>query len=403
MKGELAPWVGKAALQGQQLAPKVITSEQSNTSVVYGDRWILKMYRRALSGRNPDLEMGRFFEAHGGFANTPRLAGAIEYGPESGPTRVLALVHEFVPGTRDGWEYACEALTRFFETVLAEDRQASLPAIEPFSIRALEPTVDERVAQAMGEFPGTAELLGRRTGELHSMLASDPDDPNFSPESYGTLYQRSVYQSMRNLSQRVIRQVKGALKKLPEDIRDQASAFVAAEKSLLARFDEFKSRRLTGFRIRHHGDFHLGQVLFTGKDFLVIDFEGEPARSLADRLRKRSAVRDIAGMLRSFHYAQASTLLARLDAGAFSEGDRQRLEAWGDVWYQEVARAFLRGYVRSVGAPCLPSDPDEVRILLDVFLLEKALYEISYELNNRPSWLRVPLRGVRSILNSGPR
>ena len=405
LKTEVLPWLRKARdFQVTGLEPRLLAAEQSNTSVVLGERLILKMYRKADPGRHPDLELGRFLTEQAGFANTPRVAGWLEYSSDRRTPIALAAVHEYASDTRNAWEYTREELKRYFERGLTRERPAAESTLPLHLLDDLDTEPSGELADALGIYPASAGLLGRRTAELHLALASDTENEAMGPEPYGALYQRSVYQSMQNLGNQVLRALRRGLNNLPSDVQQDVAALLANERRIFEFFDEFRARKIHALRIRHHGDYHLGQVLHTGRDFLIIDFEGEPARPLADRLRKRSPLRDVAGMLRSFHYATASTLLGQLESGRLNPGDRRRLEEWAELWYRSVSRVFLKRYLEAAaGAPFVPKDREELRLLLDVFMVEKALYEIAYELHNRPTWLGIPLRGIRSILDAlGP-
>ena len=393
------PWFRRSEMRGQALSPRTLGIDQSNTSVIFGDRLILKVFRRLAQGANPDLEIGRFLTAKG-FPNAPKVAGWLEYRHQREEPTTVAILHEYVPDSREAWSYARDEIRRYFERALTEDVPPERPAGRLIDVIDQQPSQTQ--ADLIGPFLTSAELLGRRTAELHLALASDPDDPDFAPEQYGALYQRSVYQSVRNLALgtlRLLRQREGGL--APAE-RKQALDVLALERDVLRRLEDFRRHNVTAVRIRHHGDYHLGQVLFTGKDFLIIDFEGEPARTLADRRRKRSPLRDVAGMLRSFHYASVSTLLEQIDGGTVQAGEASRLERWSYAWYRWSSAAFLRAYFDTcAGAPFVPFDAEERRLLLDFFLLEKALYEVAYELNHRPTWLRIPLRGIHEVLADG--
>jgi maltose alpha-D-glucosyltransferase/alpha-amylase len=394
-----ADWFRKATgLHARPLEPRVLAGEQSNTSVVLGERLILKLYRRLASGRNPDLEIGRFLTDHG-FEGTPKVAGWLEYRHGLDEASALAVLHEYVPGTRDAWSYVCEELKRYFERVLAI---AGDPENPPGHCAVLERLTEEpspAVAEALGTFPASIELLARRTAELHLVLASDTEREEFVPEPYGFLYQRSVYQSLRDTVRRVMRKVRRALPGLPLGVQGAGSELLAREQEVLSHIEEFRERKIESIRTRHHGDYHLGQVLFTGKDFIIIDFEGEPTRSPAERLTKRSPLRDVSGMLRSFHYAAVSMLLEELEAGTLSAADAGHLEAWSRVWCLSVSRCFLRAYLATAkNAPFVPDDAAELRLLLNIFILEKALYEVAYEIDHRPAWLGVSLHGIRDVL-----
>jgi maltose alpha-D-glucosyltransferase/alpha-amylase len=191
------------------------------------------------------------------------------------------------------------------------------------------------------------------------------------------------------------------LKDLPEKIKEDAQQVLDLEETIIERFHSIRGQKISAARIRCHGDYHLGQVLYTGKDFVIIDFEGEPARALSERRLKRSPLRDVAGMIRSFHYAAYSALLRQAPLAPHPEDDLPVLAHWAQYWYIWVSAAFLKSYLSGVRqARLLPEDPEQLRILLDAYLLEKALYEIGYELNNRPDWLEVPLQGILQLIET---
>jgi maltose alpha-D-glucosyltransferase / alpha-amylase len=249
---------------------------------------------------------------------------------------------------------------------------------------------------ADGLFFEMIDLLGRRTGELHLALADDTDQAEFAPERFSKLHQRSVYQSLRSQIRRTMTMVRKAGRRLDEPGRALADSFLAAEGRMLDFVARITDHRIDAEKIRIHGDYHLGQVLFTGRDFVIIDLEGEPARTLSERRLKYSAFRDVAGMIRSFHYAVSSRFLERT---ALRPEDRATLEPWIGTWYAYVASTFLGSYLDTVdGAGFVPDDPSDAGLLLNTFVLEKAVYEIGYEINNRPDWLMIPLRGVDFVL-----
>jgi maltose alpha-D-glucosyltransferase/alpha-amylase len=244
------------------------------------------------------------------------------------------------------------------------------------------------------------EVLGRRTAELHVVLASESDDPAFRPEAFSALYQRSLYQSVRTTVHQNLRLLARSLPDLPPTVRPAAEAALASEPEVQRRLGALLQRRLDGQRIRVHGDFHLGQVLHTGRDFMLIDFEGEPGRPLSERRLKRSALTDVSGMIRSFHYAASGSLLRTANQGSVRPEDRPVLEAWVRHWYVWASASFLRGYRETTaGQPFLPSDDADWAVLLDALLLQKAFYELDYELNNRPDWLTTPLEGISATLS----
>jgi maltose alpha-D-glucosyltransferase/alpha-amylase len=242
-----------------------------------------------------------------------------------------------------------------------------------------------------------ARLLGQRTGELHVALAQDGDNPDFAPEPFTDFYRRGLYQGMLTQVAQTLQRLRQQLKHLPDAIQDVAQGVLDAQTEVRRHFQALRDCRMTAKRIRCHGDYHLGQVLYTGKDFIIIDFEGEPARPLSVRRLKRSPLWDVAGMLRSFHYAAYAALLDQT-AGVRPE-DLPCLEPWAQSWTAWVSAAFLQAYLAVTAQTGLqPQDPDELQILLHAYVLEKALYELDYELNHRPDWVRIPLQGIMSIL-----
>jgi maltose alpha-D-glucosyltransferase/alpha-amylase len=389
--------------EGAILPPTALKGEQSNTSLVYGDRLILKLFRRPEEGVNPDLEIGVFLTEKASFANVPPVAGALELLQARGESTTLAILQGYVPNQGDAWSYTLDALGRYFERAVA--RHAEMPS-PPLPQRgalelAAEPT-PSLVPRTIGSYLQSAELLGTRTAELHAALASGGEDPGFSPEPFSMLYQRSLYQSMRTAAGQTLHLLRRRLQKLPPAARPEAEAVLSREEEILGRLKTLLERKIEATRIRLHGDYHLGQVLFTGKDFVIVDFEGEPARPLTARRLKRSALVDVAGMLRSFHYAARSALLPGPEGGVVRPEDVATLEPWARFWNAWVAAEFLRSYLaRAQGAGFLPREREELRILLHAHLLEKALYEVSYELQSRPAWVGVPLAGILEILESG--
>jgi maltose alpha-D-glucosyltransferase/alpha-amylase len=250
-----------------------------------------------------------------------------------------------------------------------------------------------------GDFLRSAALLGRRTAELHLALASNSELPNFAPEPFTEKHQDELRWSMRDLTARTCELLRQRLPQLPKAIEPAAQAVQDRQSELLARFDELGGGPIDAQRLRVHGDYHLGQVLYTGSDFAIIDFEGEPARSLEWRRSKRSPLVDVAGMLRSYHYAASQALFRQLGAKPAGTATDEQLRAAADAWYLWAAAAFIGAYrATATAGQFLPKSPDDCDRLLVLFILEKAVYELAYELNNRPDWVEVPLRGLLSLL-----
>ncbi len=379
--------------------PTLNQTEQSHTSVLFGDKLILKYFRRFESGLNPELEISRFLSASK-FPHAAPWAGALEYRTGKEEPSCLAILNGLVPESRDAWEHTLDSLGRFYERVEALAPHESNPPQVPghhTSRSGSDLPADARAM--MGVFLESARLLGERTAGMHLALASETEDKNFAPEPFSLHYQRGLFQSMRNLAMQNLRLLKDNLKKLPPKIRADAKKLVGLESEILEVYHHLVNRRIAAQRIRIHGDFHLGQVLYTGKDFVIIDFEGEPARSLGERRIKRSPLRDVAGMIRSFHYASYAALFAQVDQGAIRPERVAKLEPWTRFWSQSAITAFFGAYLKHTdGAPILPDDDKTFCAMIDAYLLDKAVYELGYELTKRPDWLRVPILGIFDLL-----
>ncbi len=377
-----------AALAGVDggLPSVVLGVEQSNSSMIFDGKFFLKLYRKLEDGVNPDVEVTRFLSEKGGFANVPAFAGMIEYRRGKAEPTVVCAMQTAVSSEGDAWEMTLDSVSRFYERVLA--RKADLQS----ETVAEGPLVDELIG---GIYPERAQLLGQRTAELHLALASKEDDKAFAPEPFNAMAQRSVFQNMRALLRRSWDLLGKKLNQLPAHVREEAAAVHGAEEEILTQERRILDRIAGAAKIRIHGDYHLGQVLYTGKDFIILDFEGEPARPLSERKLKRSALRDVAGMMRSFQYAAYSALWQP----SMRPEDMPFLERWADLWYRHMSDVFLRRYLEtSRGAVFIPRSEDDLKVMLDAYLLDKAVYEVGYELNNRPDWVVIPLRGIKHIL-----
>jgi maltose alpha-D-glucosyltransferase/alpha-amylase len=379
-----------------ELPSQVLRGEQSNTAIVYGEALFLKLFRRLDAGINTDLEVTQFLNETS-FTATPRVAGALEYRG-AGEPMTLGVLQSYTPNSGDAWTYTLDAIARFFEDVVSEgefaDRMAEATPAEPL-LALIDKPLPQVAQETIGAYFADADMLGRRTAQMHAALASRDDVPAFAPEPFSPHYQRSIYQSIRTQSVQALQLVRRRAKGVAE-----AEELLAREHELQQRFRRVLDGRIAGLRIRTHGDYHLGQVLRTGNDFVIIDFEGEPSRPLSERRIKRSALRDVAGMLRSFHYAPYAVVHGQSQGSVIRSEDLAALESGARFWHRWVSAVFLRAYLDESGdAAHLPRTRDELRVLLDAYLLEKALYEIVYELNNRPEWVSIPLRGVLDLLD----
>jgi maltose alpha-D-glucosyltransferase/alpha-amylase len=372
-----------------------ISSAHENAAIRYGDRYILKVFRRLEGGLSPEFELGRFLAARVP-GLTPPVVGALEYRAGRKEASTLAVLQRFVPNEGTAWEHAREELRRFYERVLTRANAARLPEEPAGSVVLLsmqEPPPD--VAEALGHYREHAALLGRRSAELHLALASEADDPAFAPEPYSSFDRRSIYQSLRNLIGRVMRTLRAKLPMLPLEAQELARVTLSKEGQILTRFEGLLHQRLSAMRIRCHGDYHLGQVLFTGRDFVILDFEGGADATLAERRRKRSPLRDVAGMIRSFHYAAYTALLD----GGVRDADRAVADRWAHVWHAWIAATFFRGYSSLVGeASFWPHEQEQLIMLVDRFVLAKAFHELGDELVVPSERVLVPLHGIGQML-----
>jgi maltose alpha-D-glucosyltransferase/alpha-amylase len=374
-------------------------AEQSNTSILLGNRLIFKLYRRMEPGINPDLEVGRFLTERG-FPHVPAVAGSLELRPVGREPASIAMVQAFRPNEGDAWSYTLDALGDYLDGVVTQAEPPASVAMSAAGLLALAAAPPPRdIRAAIGTYLDQARLLGERTAALHLALASDHEDPAFAPERADTLYLRSVHQSVRTASRRGFDLLRRRLPALPAPVRADAEAALALRSRAEDRLGRLLGRSHEGLRIRIHGDYHLGQVLYTGRDFVIIDFEGEPGRPLSERRIKRSPLVDVAGMLRSFSYAASGTLIRRAGGGSVRAQDVGQLEPWARAWTAWVSAAFLAGYRATAGASeILPATDDGWAVLLDAFLLQKALYELDYEVNNRPAWVGIPVQGIVGLL-----
>jgi maltose alpha-D-glucosyltransferase/alpha-amylase len=388
------------AESGGALEPSAVKAEQSNSSVIFGEKLILKFFRRLDFGTNPDLEMVRFLTAQK-FPYSPTLAGALEYRADRDEPRTVAMLSSFVPKAKNAWEYTLDALGKFYEriqTLPPEHRQPPASAASFTKMAAAE--LSEPVKNLLGTYVESARLLGERTAAMHLALASETEERGFIPEPFTPHAQRGLFQSMRNLTRQNFQLLNRRLKTLPPETQSLAQQVLTLELEILKKFRQIYERRLDAARIRQHGDYHLGQVLYTGKDFLIIDFEGEPAIPISERRLKRSPLQDVAGMLRSFHYAAHAALLKHIERGTHVEGQLPQMILWARFWAHCVGAVFFKAYLQTAGtAPFLPPTESDLQMMTEIFLLRKAIYELGYELNNRPDWAAIPLHGILELVN----
>jgi trehalose synthase-fused probable maltokinase len=377
------------------LKATVSRAEQSNSSIIFEDRYILKLFRKLEPGVNPDIEIGAFLTEHF-FKNTPAVLGFIEYLPRKGEPTYAAILQAFVRNQGDAWKFTLEALKGFYKRALAEGRSAP-PFKSSHPMHLAETAMPGTAREIIGPFLKSACVLGERTAEMHAVLSSDSENPDFRPVAFTPERATLLHEELLKESDTAFGLLRRKENSLSAESAKLAHSLLARETQVRKCFASLPNTPIKAMCIRHHGDYHLGQVLATGDDFMIIDFEGEPARSIMERREKALAVRDVAGMVRSFQYAAYAALR---ENNAIGPANHSAMESWADYWAAWVSAAFLRAYFEKSGKlPFAPGDGKERRSLLDAFLLQKALYEIVYELNNRPDWVPIPLRGLLCLLN----
>ncbi len=403
--GELSGYISKEAEKilkkekGNGVKSKILNAEQSNTSIIFNDQYFFKIYRKLDRAHNPDLEITRFLTERTDFGNVPRFVGALEFRQGKHLPMILGMMQDMVPNQGDAWAYIGDVLKRFFDRKLTEDRNVKVPS--PVGTLT-KPVEFEQIPEIMQNLLGGAyvervRLLGQRTAEMHLALASHPEEKGFEPEAYSLHYQRSLYSSLVSQVRNSFDLLKKKLSVLPDSVRAEAEEVMGMRQDILKFMQRVYDHKINTEKIRTHGDYHLGQVLFTGKDFIIIDFEGEPARTFSERRLKRSALRDVAGMIRSFHYAAFYQLIQNT---TFRIEDVAYLETWAEQWYHYVSSFFMQAYMdKARGQNFLPDTQEDMDLLLQIFILEKAIYELNYELNNRPDWVIIPIRGIRYIMS----
>ncbi|MDA8381581.1 MAG: putative maltokinase [Betaproteobacteria bacterium] len=384
LRGRMA-WSSTSAFAGSvpddlsALPVRALGTESSNTTMRLGERLLLKIYRRLHAGVHPELELGRFLTDVAHFRHAVPLLGSAEYRAEDGRSTTLALLQDYVENQGDGWHYTLDYLRRFLAEAAAPAHAGSASA-------------------GHESFLGLVRILGQRTGELHRALSRSTGDPVFEPEVATDGDRRAWVARVHDDARVSLDLLARRLPILNAALGAEASALLGARDALDAWIGRHPPPPSQVLKTRYHGDYHLGQVLLTDQDFVIIDFEGEPARPLAERREKHCPLRDVASMLRSFNYAMHSAL-----AAAGSEERAAEHAKLGRQWERATRVAFLRAYRNAVDSARLYGTWRDAQQLIELFLMEKALYELRYELDHRPDWASIPLKGIRNILSDRPR
>ena len=376
--------------------PYRMRGERRNSSVAFGDRFVMKMFRRLEEGLHPEVEMGQFFAANKPAVPTAPLAGGFEYRVPGEEPITVAVLHGFIPNEGNAWDLTLSSLSRFFEymQLAQKDEQLLSEQRHPLELSALR--TPDSIWDTIGDYISRIRTLGLRTAELHNAFANEQMAPAFQPEPFSDHYRRAVYHGLLSLTDRCFDTLRIRLTGLPEEQRAAAQKLLARQDDVRRFFARIDESQVEAYRMRVHGDLHLAKVLDTGKDFAFIDFEGDPAQHLSARRIKRSPLRDVAQMLNSFRYAAYAATYGEVAGVAGAQG----LEPWAEVWYRWVSAAYLKGYLDGAALSIyLPKRTGDVRVLLDTFTMQQALIELRAELGAQPSRWEIPVRQILSILD----
>jgi maltose alpha-D-glucosyltransferase/alpha-amylase len=374
----------------------LLSDGRSNTCIVYGEHFLLKVFRQVTEGVNPELEIGRFLAEKTSFRHMPMLVGAVEYQRSWGEPMTLAVLQTWVPNEGNAWRLTRDNLGPFFERALTGQMRAQdLPLPRQPLLDLVDQSFPRLAQELLGSYLELARLLGQRTAELHGALTSVPEDPNFAPEPFTGMYQRSLYQSARTQARQAFEILGQRVQELPEALREEARKLLGLEGEIVKRARAIVERKITALRIRCHANYHLGEVLYTGKDFVLIGFEGDASRSGSDRRRKRGALRDVATMLRSFQDAA----LSAATRGNIRPEDVAVLQPWAHFWIFWVWVTFLKAYLETAGqAAYLSKSRGELAMLLDFYLVKTAVQQLRYDVDHFPERLPISVRGLLRLL-----
>jgi maltose alpha-D-glucosyltransferase/alpha-amylase len=376
--------------------PSLRNLDGGSAMLIFGDKIVLKFFRRIGQGVNPELEIGRFLTEKK-FPHSPGLLGALEYQAAPGAQMTLAVAKAFVPHAKNAWKFTLDAIGSYYDSVFASAAQGHTPPPGP-AVHSLKPphhNLPVEVAEHVGTYLESARLLGVRTSELHLALASGEAGGGFSTEPMTPQYLRGVFQSMRSLAVQNLRRLRTQIKSLPPELAPVAHRVIELEAAILQQYRQLIERSFAARRSRIHGDCHLGQVLWTGRDFIFLDFEGDVTVPISERRIKRSPLRDVARLVRSFHHAAYAGFHQQVELGVISRENLPKFEPWVRHWNLAVSRTFLQAYCEGMEkSEILPSDPEQLRTMLLTYLLNQVMDELGDELRRGSDNVRAPLQAM---------
>ena len=383
----------------QESRSELVSTEHRQTIITYDNALILKLYRRLDQTFNPDVETIKFLSTQTDFEKISLYAGSLKFNQRTGKPYILGMIQQVIENQGEVWVHVKDSLDRFFERVLTSTRDIAIN--KP----------DNKMTEAIGyeDFPASIKelagvilperiyQLGEFTAELHDALSQHANDKDFDKEESSLHYQRSLFSGLQTLTRTSLEKLKSILNELPEDTAEEAREVLSMKNEILSCFRDIYDHKISVMKIRTHGDYHLKQILWTGREYIMNSFEGDPSKSFSERRIRRSAMRDLAAMIRSLHYAAYSNILS-------PEYDQQRkegnLEEWAETWHYYISRLYIKGYLDKAGSKdYVPKNKEDFKILMHTFLLEKALTELNFEIENRREWILIPLRGIKAILS----
>lgn len=390
-----------------------LKGDYHNTSIVYADtdsvsdaQLILKLFRRVEDGDNPDLEIRHFLSQQQQFNNFNEVVGSLNYTRSQGGTATVGIFQKYVPDVQTTWEYTLDNIRNFYDQMLLQSSEMTEAPVLPSSLMVLQAeygkdTEKKRLAtRLMGPYLANIELLGQRTAELHLALAANTTNAAFAPEAFNSFHQRSIYQHNRNLTGQVFLLIKDHWKSLPESLQPMAQRLLEYQPLYLEQFRQILECKIEAQRIRFHGDYHLGQALYTGKDFILIDFEGETTRNVSERRIKRSPLRDVAGMIQSFHYAAVYGFRNEVESGVIYTEQAEYMQQWTQFWEQWVSAAFLNSYLTTAEAGnFLPTTEQTMKVLLNNYFLSKAIHDVGYKIVHRSDEVEIPMQRLLQFVD----
>ena len=361
-------------IASENLQSKILKVEQSNTSIIFNDTYFFKWFRKIDIGTNPDLETIKYLTEETEFKNIPTYVGHIQLHLNS-DVALLGMMQKAVPNQGDAWVFVCNNLKNIYHSLLENPKKNILDFVSD-------------------EFYTQIKLLGKRTAQLHNALSAGNIQNGFDSEPFNIDYQLWVNDCIEKLIDSKFELLEQNLPKLTNDTKQKAHAIIASKQKLKSYFHELLSKPLIANKIRIHGDYHLGQVLYSNHDFVILDFEGEPDKPHNMRRIKYTALRDVAGMMRSFHYAAFAVLYQDVEISM-----QNSLASKANQWYKTISNLYLESYLQHANEIVLPQ-PNVLQNLLQLYITEKAIYEMGYEINNRPTWISIPLESLYELVTN---